>query len=129
MKTPEQEPVRLHGAARSSLITSTEPPAWPVAVPKENSMQPTIGRIVHYTLSEQDVALIDQQIPASDENRVYRNSVRAGDVYPAMIVQVWGDTPGSSVNLQVFLDGACSWWATSRTEGDGEFHWAWPPRV
>jgi hypothetical protein len=53
------------------------------------------------------------------------NQVTAGDVYPAMIVRVWGDTPESAVNLQVHLDGNDTYWATSRVVGD----YAWPERV
>lgn len=90
--------------------------------------QPTIGRIVHYTLNAQDVALIDEQREkAGTINRA--NHVRVGDIYPAVVVRVWGDTPGSSVNLQVLLDGPDTYWATSRSEGEGEFYWCWPPRV
>jgi hypothetical protein len=54
------------------------------------------------------------------------NTARAGDVYPAMIVNAWSD---GSVNLQVFLDGPDSLWATSRKEGQGQTNWSWPPRV
>ncbi|MFE2469698.1 hypothetical protein [Streptomyces mirabilis] len=90
-------------------------------------MQPTIGRIVHYTLSQQDADEINRR----RTHRVTRtgNDARGGDVYPAMIVRIFGDTPESAVNLQVFLDGSDSHWATSRTLGEGPFHWAWPERV
>jgi hypothetical protein len=27
------------------------------------------------------------------------------------------------------LDGTDTYWATSRTEGAGDGHWAWPPRT
>ncbi|MGP3914314.1 hypothetical protein [Nonomuraea sp. 10N515B] len=91
-------------------------------------MKPTIGRIVHYTLSEGDVALIDQNLPAYAGQGVQRNSVKAGDVYPAVVVRVF-DPSTTTANLQVLLDGNCSYWATSRTEGEGESHWSWPPRV
>ena len=86
-------------------------------------MTPTIGRIVHYTLNGADVSMISGSASHS------RNPVSAGQVYPAMIVRTWGDTPDSAVNLQVFLDGDGSYWATSRQCGEGEGHWAWPPRA
>lgn len=86
-------------------------------------MIPSIGRIVHYTIADHDVAALTK------DASVKRNAVEAGQVYPAMIVRTWGTTEGSSVNLQVFLDGDCSYWATSRGEGDGPGQWAQPPRV
>lgn len=89
-------------------------------------MIPTIGRIVHYRLSEHDVAQINQ----SRADGVGRgNSVAAGDVFPLMITRAWGNTEGSAVNGQVLLDGNDSLWVTSRVEGDGPFQWFVPPRV
>ncbi len=38
------------------------------------------------------------------------NPVASGDIYPAMVVKVWGD---ARVNLKVMLDGADGYWATS----------------
>lgn len=84
---------------------------------------PSIGRIVHYKLSSGDVSLI----LSKHQDRSSCNQAAIGDVYPAMIVRIWGDDP--YVNLQVFLDGDCSYWATSRTEGEDEGHWVWPERV
>lgn len=78
---------------------------------------PVIGRIVVYTLTEQDAAAIAAHPGHS-------NPPRAGDEYPAMIVRVW---PGSEVvNLQVFYDGDGTLWATSRPEGDSPGGWHWP---
>lgn len=89
-------------------------------------MKPTIGRIVHYTLGDGDVNQIrNQRITAV---RGTSNDVQAGDVYPAVVVRVF-DPSVSTANLQVLLDGPDSYWATSRTEGDGPGHWAWPERV
>lgn len=88
--------------------------------------KPSIGRIVHYTLSEGDVSLINANIPQSDHpGHIRRNTVAAGEVYPAIVVRVF---TGTTVNLQVFLDGAASYWATSRTESEGEGRWMWPVR-
>lgn len=88
--------------------------------------QPTLGRIVHYKLTESDVALINQRDPHSPSSR---NPVSADQLYPAMVVAVFGS--GEHVNLKVFLDGGpgAEYWATSRPEGDTPGTWCWPPRV
>lgn len=92
--------------------------------------KPSIGRIVHYTLSEGDVARINDLVPQSDHpGHIRRNTVSAGEVYPAMVVRVFNGMTSSNVNLQVFLDGAAAYWATSRTEGPDAGCWAWPARV
>lgn len=91
-------------------------------------MHPSVGRIVHYKLSAGDVAEIDRQHPMynADGVRAQRNPVSEGDVCAALVVRVFD--AGYS-NLQVFLDGAVRYWATSRQEGDGTGQWSWPPRV
>lgn len=106
----------------------------------------TIGRIVHYKLNEGDAEAINRR---REDYRLYRrastasgiaavgtgdqvhvgNGVKAGDVFPAMVVRRWGDAPTSSVQLQVFLDGNDTYWATSVNEGEGERQWRWPPRA
>lgn len=88
-------------------------------------MTPTIGRIVHYKLSEYDATSINDERLKSGK---HGNKATAGDVLPAMIVRVWGDTPTSSVQLQVFLDGDHTYWATSRGQGDQPGMWLWPTR-
>ena len=90
-------------------------------------MKPSIGLIVHYTLNQQDADEINRR--RTDSFVLAGNQAREGDVYPAMIVRVFGETPESAVNLQVFLDGTDTFWATSRTVGEGPFYWAWPERV
>ncbi|TMR18530.1 hypothetical protein ETD86_21505 [Nonomuraea turkmeniaca] len=113
------------------------------------SQMPTIGRIVHYTLGEQDATAINRRradfeafrrslvgpqepgMPGADGHQAHvGNTTRAGDVYPAVVVRVFpGGTESNGVcNLQVLLDGNDTYWATSRTEGDGEFRWSWPAR-
>lgn len=101
-------------------------------------MNPTIGRIVHYRLGDQDAAQINKQrADAYDHLSEHRtnsngvvlhigNSVQPGDVYPLVITRTWG---GSSVNGQVLLDGSDTLWVTSVTEGEGTRNWFWPPRV
>lgn len=107
--------------------------------------QPSIGRIVLYKLNEHDAAAINKR--RADFQKALRpggsvdfladpgfqghigNSVKAGETYPALVVRRWGDTPESCVQLQVFLDGNDTYWATSVNQGDGERQWSWPPRV
>lgn len=89
---------------------------------------PTKGRTVLYTLTAYDAGQIDRDVPQNVERedgtpRCRRNGVAAGQTFPAQIVATWG---GTTCNLVVQLDGDCTWWATSRAEGDGEGNWAWP---
>jgi len=104
---------------------------------------PTIGRIVHYTLSEQDADAINRRrtTGASIAERMAAsqwptgvqahigNKVNAGDVFPMLIVRVWGDFPESAVNGQVFLDGSDALWVTSVSVGAGPRKFTWPTRV
>mgnify|MGYP001603935092 FL=1 len=106
-------------------------------------MKPTIGRIVHYTLTEQDAASINVrradfrafeaghkhphepgQPCATGHVAHVGNHAEVGQVYPATVVRCFDP----SVNLQVMLDGNDTFWTTSRTEGDGPGYWAWPSR-
>ena len=92
-------------------------------------MIPSIGRIVHYRLNEQDVEQI-KRLRMVDQDR-QGNEPKAGQTYPAMIVAVWGVTPSenTSANLQVILDGNDSLWATSRGQGAEFGQWHEPPRT
>jgi hypothetical protein len=87
------------------------------------SQVPTIGRFVHYTLTEQDASRVKD---LRGYGQVVGNVAEAGQVYPMLIVRTWGDTPESSVNGQVFLDGNDVLWVTSRSVGEGPGHFAWP---
>lgn len=106
--------------------------------------KPSIGRIVHYTLSEQDAAAINKRRAdaknlnaagvtlASQElgAQIHTgNWVSAGEVYPMVITRVWRNGPDDGVNGQVLLDGNDLFWATSVTSGEGERHYSWPARV
>ncbi|MEU8196355.1 hypothetical protein AB0C10_21465 [Microbispora amethystogenes] len=114
------------------------------------SQRPTIGRIVHYMLSEQDAKAINKrrddfhayqhahaptaepgQPGATGHQAHLGNHAEAGQVYPALVVRVFpGGTEVNGVcNLQVHLDGNDTYWATSRVEGDQPGTWAWPARV
>ena len=101
---------------------------------------PTIGRIVHYTLSKQDADEINRRrkdaklhraehIEASSGVQVHvGNDVREGDVYPLIITRVWGSTPESAINGQVALDGNDLFWVSSAAVGTGPHTFAWPTR-
>lgn len=110
-------------------------------------MKPSIGPIVHYELSTSDAIEINQRrfdagafrrglsypIESGEPGRTGHiehtgNGATAGDVFPALIVRTWNETT-TTVQLQVFLDGNDTYWATSRVEGYGEGQWSWPPRV
>lgn len=85
--------------------------------------KPTIGRIVHYTLTQADADAIQKR---RTEAVTTANMTAAEQTYPAIVVRTFG---GPAANLQVLLDGPDTYWATSRAEGDGAGFWAWPPRV
>lgn len=106
---------------------------------------PTIGRIVHYTLSEDDAAYINRRRddatayahnlpdgvarkPTGDQRHIGNKAIE-GQVYPMIIVRVWGTTPESAVNGQVLLDGNDSLWVTSVTAGEGARRFVWPSRA
>ena len=108
---------------------------------------PSVGRIVQYVLGAQDAAAINVrradfrafcgshahphepgQPGATGHIGHVGNTAREGDVCAAIVVRVF-DPSTSTANLQVHLDGNDTYWATSRTEGDGPGHWRWPPRA
>jgi hypothetical protein len=92
-------------------------------------MIPTVGRIVHYTLTANDAAAIKKARADAGFATQHGNEPHEGDVLPMLIVRPWGEIEGVSANGQVFLDGNDTFWATSRTEGEGPGHWSVPPRV
>lgn len=76
-----------------------------------SEQKPSVGRIVHYRLCEQEP------------------TINGTDVHPAIITRVWSDT---CVNLTVFPDAAEPFFKTSvlLCEGRGEkSRWFWPPRA
>jgi hypothetical protein len=99
---------------------------------------PTIGRIVHYRLrGDQATVVNDARRHARDKCFLHLheqhgtqlhtgNEVKAGDVFPMMVIRVWGDTPGCAVNGQVYLDGNDVLWATSVSVGEGPGTFSWP---
>lgn len=86
-------------------------------------MKVTVGRWVHYHLSEGDAQVINR---TRSDQRSPGNQAEAGQIFPAVVVRKFGE--GTTVNLQVSLDGPDTYWATSRSEGDQPGTWAWPPR-
>lgn len=120
----------------------------------EREQIPSLGRIVHYRLSAQDVEQIMRRrtTGASIAERMkvqvsqvetatpilgwptgaqahIGNDVAEGETYPMLIVRVWGTGPESAVNGQVFLDGNDVFWATSRTVGIQPGTFGWPART
>lgn len=112
---------------------------------------PLLGARVLYTLNDQDAASIVQQRNAAGKATLRGNDPRAGDVCTAIIVRVFGPTDpkweddfegrpdyeqasllsawnsferpeNRHVNLQVFLDGNDTLWATSRTQFTPDVH-------
>ncbi|MFJ8349000.1 hypothetical protein ACIQ9J_22090 [Streptomyces sp. NPDC094153] len=100
--------------------------------------RPSVGRIVHYRLSEQDADAINRRRVDFQQSGVAHqrtgvvghvgNHAEAGETFPAVIVRVW-EEPTVTVNLRVLLDGNDTLWATSRAEGSEPGAWAWPPRA
>lgn len=113
-----------------------------------SAITPTIGRIVLYTLPQYQVDEINRRrrdaVSSMDYHRWKKNGaqihvgneVKAGQVVPAMVVAVWGDTPTCAVNLKIMLDGTDDYWATSTSVEDsrtdpagnaihtpGKYHW------
>lgn len=105
----------------------------------------TTGRIVQYTLSQEDADAINRRRTTggaiaeriNDGTWVegaqahIGNKVLAGDIRPAIVVREWSPERPEMVNLQVFLDGTDVYWATSRLQADEPQLgcWNWPAQV
>lgn len=106
-------------------------------------MIPTIGRIVHYTLTSEDASQINRRrttaahikdrmqpmaSPAWPEGAQAHigNDAAEGQIYPMIITRVWGKDESSSVNGQVFLDGNDVLWKTSVQVDNGPGTFTWP---
>lgn len=110
-------------------------------------MKPTIGRILHYRLSEQDATAMTRrrtngasiaermktepaQWPAGAQAHI-GNPVAIGTTVPMIVVAVWPNEFGDGVpgvNGQALLDGNDVLWVTSAKEGTEPGTWAWPTR-
>lgn len=103
-------------------------------------MVPTIGRLVHYCISQSDADSINKVRADAAFNRVNHrinadgsqihigNYAVKGQVFPMIIVAVHGRASTSFVNGQVFLDGNDSFWALSVAVGEGPGTFSWPTR-
>ena len=88
---------------------------------------PTIGRIVHYTLTATEATMIATRrgrLPSHGE--FAGNNLAEGQTFPAIIVATNGFEPQSSVNLRVWLDGIDDYWATSVSAGAGPGFYHFP---
>lgn len=79
---------------------------------------PTIGQIVIYNLSDQDLYQLKDSSVCNHTREL-----------PAIITNVWGDT---CINVNVVLDGQVTkdgrthLWKTSILKGDSTGEWQWP---
>lgn len=135
-------PVAEQQVAAPAAPPEPEEPAAPSPAPRPAS-EPTVGRLVHYTLSRKDAEHANRRrvTTKSIADRVNAgtwsvgaqahigNEVREGQVLPMIVVSVCfpGDDQGR-VNGQVFLDGNDQLFVTSRPQGTEPGTWAWPPR-
>ena len=104
-------------------------------------MIPTIGRIVHYQLTEDDAAQINKRrADAEMHMREHRknatgvqihvgNVVRMGETFPMMITKVYETDTDNHVAGQVYLDGNDAYWVRAARFGSAAGTWGWPPRV
>ena len=97
------------------------------------------GRIVYFVFGESAAAEVMRRrtTAASIAERIkvvkwpvgaqahIGNDVKSGDILPAIVLRVWGDSGCS--NLKVMLDGSDEYWATSvnfdETKQPGTWHW------
>lgn len=114
-------------------------------------MQPTMGRIVIFKITDQQAQEINRRRTdgSAIADRIQKNTngvthwplgaqahigntVQAGEEFPLTIVRVWADefgTGNAGVNGQLHLDGNDIFWVTSAGEGNDPGQWRWPERV
>lgn len=90
--------------------------------------QPAIGRIVHYRMSDDDVARSRQELRHKHRLEQH-NQPQTGQTYAAVITSVTDHPDHPDVNLKVLLDGPFEFFAPSRDEGTGPGTWSWPERI
>lgn len=101
---------------------------------------PTIGRIVHYRLTADDAATINEQryrakqyfgagedmnMSVGQQLHVGRHMVQ-GETCAMIVTAALGN---ARVNGQVILDGNDHLWCVSVSYGTANGCWSWPPRV
>lgn len=79
---------------------------------------PSIGRIVHYSLTEAQAAFADAQAGR-------KNTLEAGKLCPAIVTDVHND---NYVDLRVIIRGQDTF-VTSAMKGSKPGMWRWPERV
>lgn len=103
---------------------------------------PSIGRIVHYRLSEKDTVQITRRRTSTEaiRERMHAgtwpegvqahigNDVQAGEVFPLLIVKVWAGN-ADAISGRVFLDGSDELAVAGVSPGDEPGTWFWPPFV
>jgi hypothetical protein len=106
----------------------------------------SIGRIVTYTLTEQDAEEISRRRTTGPDIQALMAAgrwpsgsqahigtpVAAGDRFPIIVTKISPDQFGlliHGVSGQVFLDGNDVLWVAQRIEGPDPGQWAWPARV
>jgi hypothetical protein len=85
-------------------------------------MIPSVGRIVHITLSDNCAANITRE-RLNQTNNDHGNPVAGGQIFPMIITKVWND---NMVQGQIFLDGNDTYWASSVEQGTGSGQWYSP---
>ncbi|MFF7966773.1 hypothetical protein ACFZC3_15575 [Streptomyces sp. NPDC007903] len=91
-------------------------------------MTPTVGRIVHYRMSDDDVTRARQELRHKVRMEEH-NAPQTGQTYAAVITSVNGHLDHPDINLRVLLDGPFDFFAPSRAEGAEPGMWSWPERV
>lgn len=126
-KTDDEKEAKVTEAAPKA-----ERPHDPTTAPRGQT--PTIGRIVHYRLTSNDVDDIHRRRDGKSRNW--------GDVHQGAQAHVGGGVAeggvvamiithpdnGGAINGQCILDGNDSLWVTGVEEGTDPGTWSWPPR-
>lgn len=111
-------------------------------IPPTQQVAPvSIGRIVHYRLTEKDVGRINKRradfqkmrhsIADTGLQAHIGTAMQPGDALPMIVVAIFAQSVGGArvVNGQVFLDGSDTLHKTSVPQGSEPGHWDWPQRV
>lgn len=110
-----------------------------------DAQKPSLGRIIHYTLTAQDAFQINRRRTTgpSIAERLSAghwpegaqahlgNTVSPGQVVAAIIVAVWPG-PAMNINARCILDGTDELWVTTipwHPEPELPGYWNWPPKV
>lgn len=88
-------------------------------------MTVTVGRIVHYRLTSDDIQFAQKQV-------LFGLASVEGEIVPLIVVHVSPDAFGDGVTAidgQAFLNGSTVLWIRHRREGTRPGEWSWPPKV